>query len=524
MKEYQDIERDYCAVVGLEHRKKYAQFFTPPFIADKMGEWVVRSHTVDILEPAFGLGVFTQSLWRKNASLRVIGYDIDPLIIAKARSYFKGQDFVEILQQDYITSEWERTYDGIICNPPYFKFHAYDNRRDLSEIKTRLRCKLSGMTNLYALFLLKSLSQLREKGRCAYIVPSEFLNADYGVDVKRMLLESGTLRHVVTFKFSESLFEDVLTTVSIVLCAKDRCDRVGFTQIDSVRDMERLDKIIDDYNCGRTTVGTQYISSEKLDPAIKWKSYYQEQNGLQYRNLTLFSNYAKVVRGIATGANEYFIFNKSKAVSYNIETEYLLPCICKSCDVKIPIFTSEDFDILMKRDKNVFLFNAKDSVNHAIETYICKGEKEKINLRYLTSKRSPWYSLEKRVPAPIWVSVFNRSGMKFVRNEAGISNLTTFHGIYVKDVVDVDLFFAYLITPTARKILSDNSREYGGGLIKFEPNDLNRGKVVDFDVLDKAEKKRILDLYVRYKKQVRTGEAEREINAIDKLFREKYAL
>ena len=36
-----------------------------------------------------------------------------------------------------------------------------------------------------------------------------------------------------------------------------------------------------------------------------------------------FSTYGKVVRGIATGANEYFTFNQSKAKQYNIDNTFV---------------------------------------------------------------------------------------------------------------------------------------------------------------------------------------------------------
>ena len=59
----------------------------------------------------------------------------------------------------------------------------------LKEIETNLKCKLNGFTNLYTLFLLKSIHQLRKNGRCAYIIPSEFLNSDYGKLVKTYLIK-----------------------------------------------------------------------------------------------------------------------------------------------------------------------------------------------------------------------------------------------------------------------------------------------------------------------------------------------
>lgn len=67
--------------------------------------------------------------------------------------------------------------------------------------------------------------------------------------------------------------------------------------------------------------------------------------------------------------------------------------------------------------------------------------------------------------------------------------------------VSPDLLHAYLLSKTAALIFEMNAREYGNGLIKFEPNDLNRGQMLDIDDLPEKAKKKILDLYYRYRKE-----------------------
>jgi adenine-specific DNA-methyltransferase len=516
------IETDYSKTVSLEHREKFAQFFTPCSAAELMIKWLLGNENLqNVLEPAFGLGIFSRTLLKKKNDVQIKGFEIDNIIFERAKREFSSTEQLNLLLKDYMFNDWQNKYDGIVCNPPYFKFHDYDNKNILKEIENKLQCKLSGFTNLYTLFLLKSIHQLKPNGRCAYIIPSEFLNSDYGKLVKTHLLKTRSLRHIIVVYFEENVFDEALTTASIILCANDnKTDKVQFTNIQSVNALNIIEDLIDDYP--KLSENSKTYSFSDIDPEIKWKTYYQAQNGHKFKNLVPFSNYAKVVRGIATGANDYFTFNLSKARKYNIDERYLLPCVCHSTDVHGNFFTKSDFKNLKNRDKNVFLINAINSDNENVTNYLQKGEQEQIHKKYLTASRNPWYLLENRPPAPIWVSVFNRTGLRFIRNEANISNLTTFHCIYPQtnlfSEISIELLFAYLLTDTARQIFEDNSREYGNGLQKFEPNDLNKGKMLDLKKLPTNNKQKIEDLYSRYLK----NNEQQYIDEIDSVYVENF--
>lgn len=474
-------EKEYLQKTDITHRKKFAQFFTSELIADFMSQWVLSgfSERIEVLEPAFGLGVFTKSMNRLYHDINITGYDIDGYIYNCAKSNFHGSNIsLTLINDNYLMSSWNKKYDAIICNPPYLKFHDYDNSVYIPLVNQKLKIKLNGFTNIYTLFLLKSIYQLKEGGRLAYIIPSEFLNSDYGVEVKRALLKSGTLRHIIIIDFAKNVFDDALTTACILLCEKSgKTEKVHFSKID---DVKYLPFAISKY----TTVNVDII-----DPEKKWKKYYADTQASKYKSVVPFSTFAKVSRGIATGANKYFTFNESKSHLFNIPNNCLRACICHSIDVVDRIFTEEDYNRLVSSDKTVLLFDGCANNNDFhVKEYLNKGKEQGVDKKYLTSSRSPWYALENRKPSPIWVSVFNRSGLRFVRNKAGVYNLTTFHCVYVKENVDTDILFSYLVTDMAKEIFLDNSRQYGNGLIKFEPNDLNNGYVVDLRLLSENEK------------------------------------
>lgn len=499
-----EIESEYSASTSFEHRKKYAQFFTPLDIADLMSKWIIGNDQLQtVLEPAFGLGIFSRILLAQRADIFIKGFEIDDLIYQKSLELYKNEKKITIQLKDYMYADWENKYDGIICNPPYFKFHDYDNKNVINEMEEKISYKLNGFTNLYTLFLIKSIYQLKENGRAAYIIPSEFLNSDYGKKVKKYLVDTKTLRHIIIIDFEENVFSDSLTTTSILLFAKDsKSEIVQFHSVKNLEDIEWIKTMVVRYPNAKDSLNS--IKLDELKPDIKWRAYYQEQNSKNYKYLVPFLTYGKVMRGIATGANDYFAFNSSKAEQYGIKEKYLLPCIFKAVEVKDSIFTKKNFTQIQNRDKPVFLFNALEPNDDNIKKYLTIGEEEEIHKKFLTSRRNPWYSLEKRPPAPIWVSVFNRTGLRFIRNEAGVSNLTTFHCIYINKFFThkTDLIFAYLLTDISKEIFRDNRREYGNGLQKYEPNDINKSMMLDLERIDSKTENLILHHYQNYRKSV----------------------
>ena len=486
-------ERRYIERYSIEHRKSFAQFFTPYHVADVMAEWILQKSSIQtILEPAFGLGIFSRILKYKKPSLKIQGIEIDNCIYSAALDICDSD--IQILNRDYLDTDFECKFDGIIANPPYLKFHEYNNLQYIGRINRLYKYNLNGFTNIYALFLLKSINELSEGGRCAYIIPSEFLNADYGRHVKEALLQSGTLRYIITFNSNESIFDDALTTSCIILCEKGAVrENVHFVSLDASSDIESILDIISGrgvYNNVRT------YNVDELDPSIKWKNYLSENNtSLSVKSFVPFRLFAKVKRGIATGANSFFEFNIEKALKYNISINSLRPCICHCTDIKGVYFDDAKHKQLAQQNKKVYILDAVNCNDSIIDEYIKLGEQQGINKRFLTSKRNPWYSIEHRTPPPIWVSVFNRTGLRFIRNISKAVNLTTFHCIYTTEIVSDDLLFAYLVTDIAKSLFNSNSREYGNGLQKFEPNDLNNSLMLDLRLLPTSTINDILRIY-----------------------------
>lgn len=473
-------------------KQELGQFFTSPIIANFMSELVYFENAKNVLDPAVGEGIFLKCLERKTKNeLQYVAYDVDEAMIKQSCSFVNAK--VKYENTDYLLSDIATQPDIIICNPPYNKFQEIPNRYEyIKMFKNKYKFNISGYSNLCVYFLIKSLFDLKEDGKCAYIIPYEFLNTGYGEKIKGFFLRSKFLKTIYKFDSRLSLFDEALTTSCILVFEKKEHKEVQFVLIDDISEIET-----------KNFSNSKSYAYDELDHKKKWNLYFNFEPIADYNHLIPFSKVAKVKRGIATGGNAFFALNKAQIDARGLSPNVLTKCICKSPDVKKLVFQEADFHELYLLNKKVYLFNGEQATNRSDFEYIKFGETNDYDKGYLTSHRSPWYSLEKKESAPIWISVFSRNSLKVIRNETHAKNLTTFHSVYLNEKYNndrfINIFYCYLLTPTCHHLLQANKREYGGGLDKFEPNDLNNARIIDIPSITENDSIRILDLYEQLK-------------------------
>lgn len=466
-------------------KKQYGQFFTKKCIADFMAKLVTNEKdTCNVLDPAVGEGVFIDSVKKLNDKAKFLSFEIDETLLKNFNECSALESNVK--NENYLYSFFEEKFDIIICNPPYSKFQEISDREKLIKLfYQKYNIRLSGYTNYCVYFLIKSLNELNDNGKCIYIIPYEFLNCGYGKTVKEYLLNQGYLKEIYKFDNNIKLFNDAITTSCIMLFEKSKHNSVDFISITDIKEIETFN-----FQNKKT------YRYEDLDFKEKWIKYFSvRDNKKEYRNIIRLSQIGRVKRGIATGNNKFFSLNKDKITSLHLSENVCVPCITKSPDIKCLKLTQEKFLELYSQNKNVCIFDGTKAIKEEDWAYIEYGEKTKVNEAYLTSHRNPWYSIEKKDISPILISVFNRNKLKVIRNEANVLNLTAFHSLFINDLDLVNIYFCYLITPIAQEILFLNKREYGDGLDKFEPNDLNEAFVLDVNVISEDDKKTILAIY-----------------------------
>ena len=458
----------YTNLVSIEHRKKFGQFFTPPSVARFMVNWVLGDSEKEIYDPAFGLGAFYDAS-ADYSKLLFHGSDIDKNIVAHWENETGNK--LEIRIEDYLQT-WGYRWSNIVCNPPYMRFQKFTGRKEIiATFQDKLNIRLSGYTNTASAFLIKSIYELKPKGKLAYIMPLEFLNTGYGKTVKDILTRDKHLSAIIQLQCESEVFPDATTSVGIILY--DKRNKYNYVHFHSLSSSNELNQSIHSTLVNKVPVNS--LSSDS-----KWLAYFQRNVISTKRHIiSPLKDYGHFKRGIATGANEYFVLRPSVANNLGLPLGSFVPCITKSSQIGSAIFDKLDFDELFRADSAVLLFNGNGRKDKRTSEYIQYGASKNFHKRYLTEKRSPWYKIEYRKPAPIMFNVFSRGGYKVILNKSNAIHLTCYHGFHpnILGVHYVERLFLYLLSEVGRSILSLSKRQYGNSLDKFEPNDLNEASV-----------------------------------------------
>ena len=473
--------------------KQLGQVATPEPIARLMASWVMSAKPGAVLDPAAGLGGLLSACRQFNRRVELVGAERDTHTLQRAKT--SAPRGTKLILADYLKSE-AGLFEGIIANPPYVKAQRLDySEEDWRYIEERLGTPLDRLTNLYALFLLKIWEDLAPRGRAAVILPAEFLNANFGEEIKERLLRAIRPAGIAIFAPSLHIFSDALTTSAIVLLDKNRALKAPIWAR-MAETVESAEAFVEGLLAGRISApGNGLIDLAALNPRDKWLNLLL--NGATERVPVRFEkrvgDYFKCRRGIATGANEFFCLSPGGMREHQLTPAHVEPCITKATDADGLVFTGEKLAALAAGDRRCFLLNpSRNGPNLA--RYLELGEQQGIPQRHLPSHRPVWYLPENRAVADIWVAVFSRESVKFILNQSGAKNLTCFHGLYAKpgNKLLAPLVTLFLNSSLGRQSFSQVNRFYGDGLNKLEPKDVEDMPCPVMPELNPAEAKELI--------------------------------
>ncbi|MFN3746895.1 MAG: Eco57I restriction-modification methylase domain-containing protein [Hyphomicrobiaceae bacterium] len=467
-------------------RNKLGQFATPTALATDILEYAGTllgdKEPIRFLDPAIGTGAFYSALLRAYPAKRIesaIGYEIDPHYGQPAASLWKGTR-LDLNLMDFTRQRPQSKFNLLICNPPYVRHHHMTN-----EEKGRLQLasmdaagfRPGGLAGLYCHFLALSHAWMSDGGVAGWLIPSEFMDVNYGQAIKRYLLEQVTLLHIHRFDPNDVQFADALVSSAVVWFRKappPQNHQVKFTFGGTLSEPAL----------------TREVSVSALAAEAKWTRF----PALMVRDRHtggVVSDFFKIKRGIATGDNGFFILSEAEIAERGLPLSVFKPILPSPRYVKVDEISSDKHGI-PDLDRRLFLLDPglpEDEIRQrhpALYAYLQEGKERGLHDRYLCRHRKLWYAQEVRPPAPIVCTYLGRGDSKsgrpfrFILNRSAATIANVYLAMYPTPLMERAMKFDPTIIRRAWEVLNritpetllGEGRVYGGGLHKLEPKEL----------------------------------------------------
>lgn len=467
-------------------RNRLGQFATPTALAVDMLNYATtllpRNEKVRFLDPAIGTGAFYSALRKvlpKQRITEALGFEIDPHYEEPASRLWVKSGLV-IKLADFTHEKPSPRFNLVTCNPPYVRHHHLQNS---DKVRLQFRTyyasgmKISGLAGLYCHFLGLSHAWMAGDGIAGWLIPSEFMDVNYGQAVKRYLLDKVTLLHIHRFDPNDVQFADALVSSTVVWFQKSlppKDHAVTFTFGGTLLDPKLSRK----------------VPAKALAHEPKWTRFPIADTHSK-STITTLSDFFQIKRGLATGDNDYFILNAEGIASRSLPMGAFRPILPS------PRYLPDN-EILADRnglpllERQLFLLDTRLPENEirkrfpALFAYLQDGKSRGIHKRYLCRHRAPWYAQENRPPAPIVCTYLGRGDAKsgrpfrFILNNSKATVANVYLAMYptpsLSQAMKRDPTLIRRVWEVVNQIAPDRllaeGRVYGGGLHKLEPSEL----------------------------------------------------
>lgn len=481
-----------------------AIYVTPPEYARDMAECALEAFGDDSKKILFGdSAIGTGALFiaikrlidttnkdhhKAYSFASAIGIDIDEKMTKESFLRYSKRNLI-VIYGDAISPNIDvgEKRNMMIVNPPYNRHEEIpedyrDTAKELAEAQTGIR--ISAKAGLYVYHLLIMDKWLDDDGVGVWLLPTIFLQSKYGKAVRQYLTENVQLLRLHIYNEEKPQFHDTKVATTIVVFKK----KPPITR----------QKIVVTY--GDSIAEPQFSKSISLDEfrmKNNWRSLicnHEDKDSKTGSNIK-FSSLFDIKRGLATGANSFFVLERDTAQKYEIPNEALKPILPKARHLKSLIIEAQSDGYPDVNPQMVLIdcnLNEEEIKKQfpAFYEYLQKAKKKDskgnaIINRTLVKSRKPWYKQEFREP-PLFLFTYmgrrktNLPPLYFLLNKSKAIALNTYLLLYPKawlrDAIrkDDSLCEELLssLNKSAEKIISQQTRVYSGGLQKVEPNEL----------------------------------------------------
>jgi adenine-specific DNA-methyltransferase len=523
----------FCALRGPARRRPLGQTFTPPMIIEGMIAWAAGtgSRPARVVDPGAGSARFLIAAGRRWPEAELVGVEIDPLAAIVGRASLAAAGLAtrsRIILGDYRAVTLPRCAGPTLFlgNPPYVRHHqiAPDWKDWLHRAAAGYGLPASGLAGLHVHFFLATVRHARPGDLGALITAAEWLDVNYGRLVRDLLLGplGGESVHLV--EPAVPVFADATATSAITCFRPDtaastiRLARVASpaelgslaggtpVPVQVLRDAARWGPLLrgiahEPAKAGQpatagqpgtagqpATAGQPGLAGQRTaaagpaGPSEPARAVGRPSHGLPAGHVEL-GELCRVHRGQVTGANAVWISTSPHPL---IPARFQFAAVTRARELfAAGAVLPPDAALRRVIDLPADLAELSAAEQAAVARFLRAAAAAGAAGGYVARHRSPWWRVRLAEPPPILASYMARRPPAFVRNLAGARFLNIAHGLYPRDPLPPPLLDA-LASYLSRSVTTGQGRVYAGGLVKFEPREMERLLVPVPDLLADA--------------------------------------
>lgn len=467
-----------------EALREKGQFWTPQWVAEAMVSYVLGSGADHVFDPAVGAGAFFSAVKNVTSSdgrkIKLLGTEIDATFRQQAlEAGLSAEDLEDVQVGDFVVQPLVGQFDAVVANPPYIRHHRLGEGT-----KTFLRrygagligTPLDGRAGYHVYFFLRGLQSLSPSGRLAFIMPADVCEGVFADVLWRWILARFCLDAVITFSPGATPFPAVDTNAMVfMLC--NRKPGKSFVWAKCLQPgTAALRRWVNSHF--KSDVNAVYACERSVEEALR--TGLSRPPSKHVHSGPILGDFAHVLRGIATGANEFFFLTQERASELNIPMKWLIPAVGRTRDIQGDLITQDTIRMLRASGRPTLLLSLDSTPTQdlpdPLRRYIRYGERLGLPQQALIASRKPWYKMEVRAVPPFLFAYLGRRSARFLRNLADVVPLTGFLCVYPNcaDGEFVERLWNVLRDPETIANLPMVGKSYGAGAIKVEPRALER--------------------------------------------------
>jgi hypothetical protein len=484
----------FCRLRGRAERRALGQTFTPPSVIHSMISWAQEAYPdgdggpARVVDPGSGSARFLIAAGRRWAGASLVGVEIDPVAAIIGRASLAAAGLAgrsRILLEDYravrLPAVTGRTL--FLGNPPYLRHHQIPaGWKDwLRSTAAAMGLNASGLAGLHVHFFLATAVHAVPGDLGAFITAAEWLDVNYGSLVRALLLGPLGGESVHLIEPAVPVFSDAMATSAVSCFRPGRGPGpVRLRQVASVPDL------------GALTGGL--APPQPLTATARWGSLLRAAPpapspapGLpagppagplrgQPAGWVELGEICAVHRGQVTGANAVWVAAPGWP---RLPERFGFPAVTRARELfdAWDVLTAEAASRLRRViDLPADLGELSSQERGEVEAFLAAARCAGAADSYIARHRTPWWRVRLREPPPILATYMARRPPAFVRNLAGARYLNISHGIYPRDPLPAEALDGLAVF-LRQSVKDGGGRVYAGGLMKFEPTEMQRLRV-----------------------------------------------